>query len=254
MKLAAYLRVSTDDKGQDPERQADIIRAWATKNGHEISAFYKDEGTSGGTGALDRPVVKRILKAHKDDPLDGIVVESVDRWTRQGIKALGVDEFFLNLDHGLVLHFADQNPGMDEFAREIIGAIMALCAKEMRRRLRSQIKSGLARSREAGWPNGRPGGQPKEPLSGEELAFVLSQMEAGIGRRKIALALSVKRGAHNLAEPKLRRQREITEGWLADQIEAKCRMDQSISLRVKPYWPALLQTIQVSIPQPEGGA
>ena len=42
MRFAIYARVSTDDKGQDPENQLRELRAWAINSGHEISGEYVD--------------------------------------------------------------------------------------------------------------------------------------------------------------------------------------------------------------------
>jgi DNA invertase Pin-like site-specific DNA recombinase len=42
MRVAIYARVSTDDKGQDPENQLGELRAWVTNSGHKISHEYVD--------------------------------------------------------------------------------------------------------------------------------------------------------------------------------------------------------------------
>ena len=36
MRVAIYARVSTDDKGQDPENQLRELRAWCINSGHVI--------------------------------------------------------------------------------------------------------------------------------------------------------------------------------------------------------------------------
>jgi hypothetical protein len=41
-----YLRVSTDDKGQDPKRQLEVIRPWAEREGVTLLDAVLDEGTS----------------------------------------------------------------------------------------------------------------------------------------------------------------------------------------------------------------
>ena len=50
MRVAIYARVSTDDKGQDPENQLRELRAWAINSGHKISQEYVDY-ESGRKGA-----------------------------------------------------------------------------------------------------------------------------------------------------------------------------------------------------------
>ena len=42
MRVAIYARVSTDDKGQDPENQLRELRDWASNSGHTISREYVD--------------------------------------------------------------------------------------------------------------------------------------------------------------------------------------------------------------------
>ena len=50
MPVAIYARVSTDDKGQDPENQLRQLRAWCSSVGHAIVREYVDH-CSGGKGA-----------------------------------------------------------------------------------------------------------------------------------------------------------------------------------------------------------
>jgi DNA invertase Pin-like site-specific DNA recombinase len=42
MRMAIYARVSTDDKGQDPENQLCQLRDWCRHTGHDIVAEYID--------------------------------------------------------------------------------------------------------------------------------------------------------------------------------------------------------------------
>jgi DNA invertase Pin-like site-specific DNA recombinase len=50
MRVAIYARVSTDDKGQDPENQLRELRDWVINSGHIISREYVDYD-SGRKGA-----------------------------------------------------------------------------------------------------------------------------------------------------------------------------------------------------------
>ena len=54
MRVAIYARVSTDDKGQDPENQLAQLRAWCANTGHQIAREYVDYA-SGAKGASKRP-------------------------------------------------------------------------------------------------------------------------------------------------------------------------------------------------------
>ena len=53
MKVAAYLRVSTDrqaEEGLGLEVQEQTIRGWARQHGHRVVLWARDEGVSGSNG------------------------------------------------------------------------------------------------------------------------------------------------------------------------------------------------------------
>jgi DNA invertase Pin-like site-specific DNA recombinase len=53
MRVAIYARVSTDDKGQDPENQLGELRTWCVNSGYTITDEYV-EHESGRRGADKR--------------------------------------------------------------------------------------------------------------------------------------------------------------------------------------------------------
>lgn len=226
-RFIGYCRTSTDDKGQDPLRQRDVIQRWAQRPGpdgrpREVVAWVVDEGTSGGTDPFQRQRVREAIALADEHRAEGIVVEAVDRWTREGMRKLALTEFFLDLDHHLVLEVADLPPGMDEFTREIITGLMAACAKEFRRRLREQVKSGLERARAKGWPKGRPGRKPKPTLTDAEKALVRGMvLEEGQGVDRVALELTKLRGAWDVADRKKAEHLTVKPTWLWVQIHAE---------------------------------
>lgn len=217
MKLVGYSRVSTDDKGQNPERQNDLLRAWATRHGHELVAIVVDEGTSGAVSPMERVWVHQAIKKAKEHGADGILVESIDRWTRKGPLDFFQSSADIELRHGLKLHLADVPQGMDGLALEIYQSIMASVAKAFRERLREQITSGLARAKREGWKNGRPGRRPKPNLTPDEVAYV-REMKAlgkrGPGWGRMAMELTRRRGALEVVDAKARDKRTVTPGWL----------------------------------------
>lgn len=243
MKLVGYLRVSTDDKGQDPERQKAPILARAERDGNEICAWVLDEGTSGGVSPFQRQKVMEAIEEAETHDAKGIIVESVDRWTRGGWKDLGVSMFELETQHGLTLTFADLHG--DEFVVELLSGIMATVAKLFRKRLQEQIKTGLANAKSKGWPNGQPGRPPKEPLTMTELAEVLRLANLGHGRRRIALEISKARGAFDVADPKIRHRRTVTENWIRLQAESTHATNPELFARFVALWPAISRTQQV---------
>jgi DNA invertase Pin-like site-specific DNA recombinase len=65
MRIAIYARVSTDDKGQDPENQLRQLRAWCAHAGHEIVHEYIDHETC----QWQRRAVHRSASYHRHDRL-----------------------------------------------------------------------------------------------------------------------------------------------------------------------------------------
>src|SRR5262249_42851230 len=61
MRVAIYARVSTDDKGQDPENQLRDLRAWCASSGHDLVSEYVDR-VSGRKGTGERKRFAALLE------------------------------------------------------------------------------------------------------------------------------------------------------------------------------------------------
>lgn len=86
MKLAAYLRVSTDrqaEQGFGLDVQESAVQAWAKANGHRIVGWFRDEGVSGSNGVETRDALPQALNAIHRGEAEGIVVYSLDRLARK---------------------------------------------------------------------------------------------------------------------------------------------------------------------------
>ena len=87
MKVVIYARVSTDDKGQDPQVQLDKCRQFCKFNEYEVIGEFVDEGISGNTYYYDRPKGKEmysIIRRYENTQIGlGIVCFAVDRFSRQ---------------------------------------------------------------------------------------------------------------------------------------------------------------------------
>ncbi len=222
MKLLAYLRVSTEDKGQDPERQADVIKAWALKEGHEILGFVTDMGTSGAIPPMMRESVKETIAIATERGAEGIAVEAIDRWTRGGMDELAVSRFFLRLDHKLNLRVANSPVGLPPAFEKLWDGMMAAAAEAWLERHRQAVKTGYARARKNGFPNGRPGPKEKPSLTRDELDY-LSTLKPAKGRKRVgwriqANELSKRRGAYDVVDPKMQRQRRVGPTWLRAEL------------------------------------
>lgn len=221
MRLVGYLRVSTDDKGQNPERQKDVIQAWAKTHGHDIPVWVVDEGTSGATDPFQRQYVIEAIEEAKTHKCSGIVAESVDRWTRSGPDALAVSRFFLRMDHDLRLVLASTPPGMTPEMEELWDSMMATVARMFLSRLREQIKSGIARAKANGWPHGEPGRKRKPSLTPKEWELVSQWITEGKGVDKMALDLSHYRGAFAVADTNAQERLRVKPTWLHGRIRSE---------------------------------
>ncbi|MCD4838132.1 recombinase family protein [Neobacillus sedimentimangrovi] len=83
MKVAAYIRVSTEEQAQEGysiPAQRSRLEAYALSQGWEIVQWYVDEGESAKD--LNRTELKRMLKALEQNIFDCVLVYRLDRLTR----------------------------------------------------------------------------------------------------------------------------------------------------------------------------
>jgi len=213
-----YCRTSTDDKGQDPARQLEVIGPWAEREGVPLLDPVIDEGTSASkTDPFERKAFVRACEQAKSAGASAIVVECSDRFSRQGSKLDAWAEVELERRYGLRLLRADK--GLEQHG-SMVGAVTdALHAEGAAAWVRahaSKVRSGMARKRAEGARFGRPA----KPLSATELALVAQLRAEGKGWRRCALAVSEARGAFRLADPERRRKVTVSYSHVRRQFEA----------------------------------
>jgi DNA invertase Pin-like site-specific DNA recombinase len=155
MRVAIYARVSTDDRGQDPENQLAQLRAWCAAADHVVVAEFVDY-VSGSRGADKRPQFAAMVDAAHKRQFDLLLVWALDRLSREGmvptimhlqrLAAVGVafhsyTEPLLSTDNDMV--------------RDIVLAVMASLAKLERQKISERTKAGLERARAKGKRLGR---------------------------------------------------------------------------------------------------
>ncbi len=80
MKVSLYARVSTTDKGQDPELQLRELRDYCQRRGWDVAGEYVDVGVSGAKDS--RPELNRLMADASRRKFDGVVVWKFDRFAR----------------------------------------------------------------------------------------------------------------------------------------------------------------------------
>ena len=84
MRVAIYARVSTDDKGQDPENQLRELRAWCINSDHMISREYV-EHDSGRKGADKRKQFAALFNDAAKMKFDCVLFWALNRFSREGM-------------------------------------------------------------------------------------------------------------------------------------------------------------------------
>ena len=84
MRLAIYARVSTNDKGQDPDNQLRELRAWCANSGHTVTWEYVDQET-GQKGADKRKQFAALFQDASKRKFDLVLFWALDRFSREGM-------------------------------------------------------------------------------------------------------------------------------------------------------------------------
>ena len=84
MRAAIYARVSTLDKGQDPENQLRELRAWCANSGHTITREYV-ERESGRKGADKRKQFAVLFEDAAKRKFDCVLFWALDQFSREGM-------------------------------------------------------------------------------------------------------------------------------------------------------------------------
>jgi len=80
MRVALYARVSTTDKGQNPEMQLCELREYVRNRDWETVSEFCDYGVSGSKES--RPQLNRLLAGARARKFDGVLVWKLDRFGR----------------------------------------------------------------------------------------------------------------------------------------------------------------------------
>lgn len=204
MKLAAYVRVSTEgqvDDGQGLDLQRQAISRWAKANGHRIVQWHSDEGVSGTIDAVDREGLAGVLEALEQGEAAGLVVARLDRLARK----LHVQEAALAhvwnsggsafaVDSGEVLRDDPDDP-MRTAMRQMIGVFAELERSMIAKRMRDGRKM---KAEKGGYAYGSPAyGYRAErrclvPDQGEQITLerIRSLYKEGSSLREISTTLT----------------------------------------------------------------
>lgn len=189
VKAAIYARVSTRDKGQDPENQLRELRAYCERAGWEIFGEYIDH-VSGKSG--DRDEFKGLFEDARLKRFDLVYFWSLDRFSREGaLPTLGYLQTLTNYGVGWRSH-TEQYLDSTGIFKDAVISILATIAKQERERHRERMRAAMDRAKAEGREIGR-----KKRIFNREYAAEL--YAAGKSVRQIANELGIGRGTAHRA-------------------------------------------------------
>ena len=185
MRVAIYGRVSTDDRGQDPENQLAQLRTWCAASDHQIVAEFVDYA-SGGKGADKRPRFAAMLDAAHRRQFDLLLVWALDRLSREGMVPT-IGHLQRLAAAGVAFHsYTEPLLSTDnEIVRDIVLAVMASLAKMERQKISERTKAGLERARAKGKRLGRA------PFSAANGAKLRMALDTGMSWHAASLATRI---------------------------------------------------------------
>jgi DNA invertase Pin-like site-specific DNA recombinase len=144
-RVAIYARVSTVDKGQDPETQLLALREYAARRGVLCVGEYVEYAS--GTRE-DRPRYRALLEVARKRQVDVVLVWRYDRFARSTQALVRA----LNEFHSLGVDFISYQENIDTTTPqgEMIFTVMASLAQFESALISERVKAGMARAKAQG--------------------------------------------------------------------------------------------------------
>jgi len=184
MKVSLYARVSTTDKGQDPELQLRELRDYCQRRGWNVAGEYVDVGVSGAKDS--RPELNRLMADASRRKFDAVVVWKFDRFARSVSHLLRALETFRSLGIEFVSYSEaiDTATPVGKMTFTVLGAVAEL----ERSLIVERVRAGMRNAKAKGLRIGRPKGSGAAVL---DLAAVRQQMSTGQSLRSVAKSFAV---------------------------------------------------------------
>lgn len=182
-RVAIYARVSTLDKGQDPETQLVALRAYAERRGFVKVGEYVEYAAG---SQEDRPQYRALLAAAKKRQLDVVLVWRYDRFARSTQALVNALKEF----HSLGVDFISYQENIDTTTPqgELIFTVMASIAQFERALISERVKAGMARAKAQGKRISRP------PIPKSLQACITELHAQGYSIHQISTRLSISYG------------------------------------------------------------
>lgn len=150
-RAAIYARVSTNDRGQDPETQLRQLREYATRRGFAVIHEFVDLASG---AKADRKQYRAMRDAAQRREFDVLLVWRYDRFARSLAELVNALAEFQSLG----IDFISYNEGSDTTTPQgrLIFGVMASLAEFERNLIADRVKAGMERAKAQGKHTGRP--------------------------------------------------------------------------------------------------
>lgn len=178
-RAALYARVSTHDKGQDPELQLEDLRALCRARGWEVREEFVDLLPAGDA----RPELERMLAEVRRGRIDVVLVWRFDRFARSTMALLAALEDFRARGVDFVSH--QEAVDTSTPAGKLLFTMIAAMAEFEKGLIQERVRAGVAKAQRDGKHCGRPRREGPSP------AEVRRAVETHGGIKPAARALSL---------------------------------------------------------------
>ncbi len=182
-RVALYARVSTLDKGQDPETQLIQLREYAKRRNFEIIGEFIDYAS--GTSE-ERKQYKQMMEAAKKRKLDVVLVWRYDRFARSTQALVNALKEFKNLGIDFISY--QENIDTTTPTGELIFHVMASLAQFESSLISERVKAGMQRAKAQGKNISRP------KLAKNKLNQIIELKQQGLSMNQISIQSGVAYG------------------------------------------------------------
>ena len=182
-RVALYARVSTLDKGQDPETQLIQLRQYAQNRNFKVIGEFIDYA-SGTT--QDRIQYKLMMEAAKKRKIDVVLVWRYDRFARSTQALVNALKEFQS--SGIDFISFQENIDTTSPTGELVFHVMASLAQFESSLISQRVKAGMARAK----AQGKHISRPRLPIEQQQRIFKLRKQ--GFSMNKISKQLGIAYG------------------------------------------------------------
>lgn len=184
IKIAAYIRVSTDD--QKIDSQLDAIKKYCELKDWPAPVLFIDHGESGKKDS--RPQLDELLKRIKEKEFNSLVVFKFDRLSRSTIQLIQLMELFKAFD----VNFISLGESIDTTtpAGKMIFGIFAVLAEFERENIVERVKAGIKAAKARGTHCGRDNFK----LTKDQIDEIKEKYQNGVKQFELAKEYNVNKG------------------------------------------------------------